>query len=149
MTTKSISSVRVRARRQADLDEVLAIERACFSDAPWDAESLNRYDCTVAEVDSAVRGFLISRELVPSLEGLGGERELLNIAVDPAWRRQGIARALLEHEIAHGGALFLEVRNSNLAAQSLYKSYGFTEIGRRDEYYQSPKESAIVMRLKW
>jgi ribosomal-protein-alanine acetyltransferase len=148
MTTKSISSVQVRAARRTDLDEMLAIEHACFSDAPWDAESLTRYDCAVAEIDCIVRGFVISRELAPDHEGLDGEREILNLAVDPAWRRQGIARALLDHEIGRGGTLFLEVRNSNAAAQSLYKSCGFIEIGRRDDYYQSPSETAIVMRLK-
>ena len=148
MTTKSISSVHVRAARRADSDAMLAIEQACFSDAPWDVERLNRYDCAVAEIDCVVRGFLISRELAPSSEGLNSEREILNLAVDPAWRRQGIARALLEHEIGRGGTLFLEARKSNLAAQLLYKSCGFVEIGRRDDYYQSPNETAIVMRLK-
>jgi ribosomal protein S18 acetylase RimI-like enzyme len=148
MTTKCISSVHVRAARQPDLEEMLGIEQACFSDAPWDAESLTRYDCAVAEIDCIVRGFLISRELVPNYEGLGGEREILNLAVNPRWRRQGIARALLEYEIGRGGTLFLEVRNSNAAAQSLYKSCGFIEIGRRDDYYESPSETAIVMRLK-
>jgi ribosomal-protein-alanine N-acetyltransferase len=148
MTTESIPSLRVREGRQADVAEMLAIEQACFPDAPWDAESLNHYDCVVAEIDGAVRGFLISRELTPRGDGFEGEREILNVAVDPNWRRQGIASALLEHEIARGRTLFLEVRNSNMAAQSLYKSHRFAEIGRRDNYYQSPNETAIVMRLK-
>lgn len=148
MNTKSISLIHVRPARRTDLDDMLTIEQACFTDAPWDAESLNRYDCTVAEIDSAVRGFLISRELVPSYEGLDGEREILNLAVDPSWRRHGAARALIEYEISRGGTLFLEVRKSNVAAQLLYKSCGFVEVGRRDDYYQSPNETAIVMRLK-
>jgi ribosomal-protein-alanine N-acetyltransferase len=60
-----------------------------------------------------------------------------------------VARNLLLHEIKRRAILFLEVRESNVAAIQLYKNAGFMEISRRRDYYDNPVESAIVMRLKW
>lgn len=79
--------------------------------------------------------------------------ELLRIAVDRAYQRQGIARTLIQHMIAichqkQGENIFLEVRESNDAAVSLYKSMGFEEISKRKGYYKEPKEDALVMRLE-
>jgi len=78
------------------------------------------------------------------------EAELLKIAVVPAWRRQGIGRALLQDvftSAARAGArrLFLEVRQRNLAARELYRKTGFTEIGRRQGYYDNPPDDALVL----
>jgi len=78
------------------------------------------------------------------------EAELLKIAVVPAWRRQGIGRALLQDvftSAARAGArrLFLEVRQRNLAARELYRKMGFTEIGRRPGYYDNPPDDALVL----
>jgi ribosomal-protein-alanine N-acetyltransferase len=78
------------------------------------------------------------------------EREILLLAVDPANRRQGVGRALVEAELASaskGTTWFLEVRESNIAAISLYKAVGFTASGRRPGYYHDPAEAAIVMRF--
>jgi ribosomal-protein-alanine N-acetyltransferase len=76
------------------------------------------------------------------------QREILNVAVAPAFRRQGIATALILHAFRGSGEVFLEVRESNLAAQELYRKLGFLEVGRRYDYYQSPAETAIVMNMK-
>ena len=101
---------------------------------------------------SCVAGFLVTREVAP------GEREILNLAVDPAERRTGIARGLVQNALARGqaedalkrvrGAWFLEVRASNAAAIRLYESAGFH--ARRiaaQNYYYEPAEDAIVMRF--
>jgi [ribosomal protein S18]-alanine N-acetyltransferase len=73
------------------------------------------------------------------------EREILNLAVAPEYRRTGIAKALLGYELSQPGTHFLEVRESNIPAQMLYRKCGFREVARRSGYYESPRESAIVM----
>ena len=78
------------------------------------------------------------------------EGHITNLAVDPAYRRKGIGRALLEHLITEGkkrGVRFLtlEVRSSNLVAQQLYRKLGFYEAGVRPGYYQDNQEDAIIM----
>ena len=90
-------------------------------------------------------GYLIAREA-------GGSGEILNLAVDPPWRRSGIARTLLDSGVAalrRRGAeeIFLEVRESNLAAQTLYLAAGFRPVGQRSRYYRNPPEDALVLRL--
>jgi len=74
--------------------------------------------------------------------------ELLNLAVAPEYRRRGIARGLI-HEmfVLRRGSIFLEVRESNHAARSLYQSMGFREIHIRPKYYDKPRESGIVMQF--
>jgi ribosomal-protein-alanine N-acetyltransferase len=80
------------------------------------------------------------------------ELELLDLAVDPAVRRQGIARLLL-HTLSDAGrsagaaVVLLEVRQSNLAALGLYESFGFSRTDVRRAYYSDNGEAAIVMRL--
>ena len=76
------------------------------------------------------------------------EQEILNLAVTPDFRRKGVARALLDHAFkGFRGAVFLEVRESNDVAQEFYKSLGFKELSKRAGYYDSPPESAIVMKF--
>jgi ribosomal protein S18 acetylase RimI-like enzyme len=91
----------------------------------------------------ALAGFLVIRDTVP-----GQEAEILNLAVAPASRRQGIAAALLHHARDNSAAqLWLEVRVSNSAARAFYATQGFLETGLRPNYYQEPGEDAIVMCL--
>jgi ribosomal-protein-alanine N-acetyltransferase len=78
------------------------------------------------------------------------EGYITNIAVEPAYRRQGIARELLQvfERFALGNKLAfltLEVRASNEAARALYTKEGYEEVGCRKNYYDYPKEDAIVM----
>ncbi len=80
------------------------------------------------------------------------EAEILTLAVAPALRRQGRARALLTHAARHAGAagataLFLEVSDANLAARGLYQAAGFRAVGKRRGYYASG-ETALVLRLE-
>lgn len=81
----------------------------------------------------------------------GGEANLDALSVAPAWRRRGVARALLTHALAQlagegAGEAFLEVRASNAPAQALYRSLGFIQIGIRKGFYTKPREDAVLMR---
>lgn len=137
----------VRAAVPSDLQILIEIEAESFTDLPWPLESFLAYDCLVAEVAGRVAGFLISREIFAGKEA-PPEREILNLAVAKRFRRLGVATCLLEFELKREAIFFLEVRESNDAAQTLYRRFGFTEIGHRDGYYQNPSETAIVMRTK-
>ena len=82
------------------------------------------------------------------------ELHINNIAVSEVWRRRGIGRALLAAALAAGkniGAVWavLEVRASNLAAQTLYARQGFEIVGGRKDYYAAPTEDATVMGLRF
>ncbi len=127
--------------RPAEQADVVAIGRI-QGKSSWRAGDFLHFDCRVAEENGRVAGFLASRETGP------GEREILYIAVDPAYRRRGIARMLVLNELATSrGACFLEARESNAAAIKLYESVGFVAVGRRESYYSDPTETAIVMRI--
>lgn len=138
----------LRPAAPSDLSALIRIERQCFPHAPWSGEDLAADECTVAVVDHCVVGFLISRQTFPAAQGEPAEREILNLAVSPKFRHQGIAAALIRHELERPAVHFLEVRESNVAARALYRKLGFQEIGRRPKYYDSPVETAIVMRMK-
>jgi ribosomal-protein-alanine N-acetyltransferase len=128
----------IRPAQARDLDAIGKIQGR----SSWRPEEYLNFDCVVAEQEGAVRGFLASRQTAP------GEREILFIAIDPAFRRRGIAKRLLQNELdGSRGTWFLEVRASNLAATRLYESLGFQTVGRREDYYLDPPEPAIVMRF--
>lgn len=140
--------------RKEDVDQVMAIEQASFS-MPW---SRNLFL-------SEFRSPLISTLMVALAGGqartitgyivfwnVADEMHILNLAVRPENRKQGIARRLVLAGLkrAHDkGArrAFLEVRTSNIAAQKLYSSLGFTGTSIRRDYYDSPVEDAVVMTM--
>lgn len=143
-------SLTIRPAFDDDLPLLHEIERACFPRSPWEIHQMLEDDCIVAEWDGQVAGFLMSRQVLPALSGKPAEREILNVAVAPRFRRLGLATALLKHEIQKRMAhQFLEVRESNAAARTLYRKLGFVDVGRRVAYYQDPDETAIVMNMKW
>ena len=148
--------ITIEPMKKSDIDQVLAIEQASFSQ-PW---SKNLFL-------SEFRSPLISQLLVslagdPAQRRVTGyviywvvedEMHILNLAVAPAWRRRGIARALVFSGVSRAqkkGATraFLEVRASNREAQKLYSSFGFTGIFIRRDYYDLPVEDAVVMTLE-
>ncbi len=133
----------IRAATKADLQAIAGIQSASPEASQWTPESYLEHECLIAaDARGAVRGFLAARATAP------GEKEILNVAVEPSARRAGLGRRLVETALFNGrGEWFLEVRESNLAAISLYKSLGFRPIGRRDCYYHDPAEAAIVMRF--
>jgi ribosomal-protein-alanine N-acetyltransferase len=132
----------VRDASPGDLSAIAAIQQACPEAAHWNPSEYLQYDTAVAVCNTIIAGFLVARSVGP------GEREILNLAVSPDYRRRGIAKTLIsERLLPLHEALFLEVRASNRAARNLYISLGFQEVAIRPEYYQSPLESAIVMKF--
>ncbi len=141
---------RIRSAAVADAAALVAIERRCFSD-PWTEPSFREAlgsEWTfglVAETGRGVGGYMIGREAA-------GSGEVLNLAVAPEFRRRGIGGALLEAGLVafrrrRASEVFLEVRESNHSAQSLYLARGFRAVGQRAAYYRNPPEDALVLRL--
>jgi len=131
------------------LDQAAEIERICFSD-PWSRRMLAEHlenECAATLVaqgeDGTVLGY--AGVLVVVDEGY-----ITNVAVRPEYRRQGVASQLLDvfARFAQGRALAfltLEVRASNAAARALYAKHGYAEAGVRKNYYEHPKEDAVIM----
>jgi [ribosomal protein S18]-alanine N-acetyltransferase len=140
-------AVDIRPMTEADLDSVLAIERASFSH-PW------RYEHFLHELSSPH-----SFPLVALAEGsVGGyvclmslfeEAQILDIVVAPHLRGRGIARVLLEHAVViarekQAEIMTLEVRISNGAAIALYERFGFSRTGIRPKYYEGVEDALLM-----
>jgi ribosomal-protein-alanine N-acetyltransferase len=137
-----------RAATEADVPALAEVEHLAFAVPNWPADTFLRYDCRVAEIEGRIAAFLVSRQIFPGNETAPPEREILNLAVVPDFRRSGLATQLLQLEFQNRAIFLLEVRESNLAARALYQRLGFVEISRRKDYYDHPSETAIVMQLK-
>jgi len=135
--------------RGDDVDRVVAIERDSFS-MPWsrgaflyEIEQNRAARSWVCRADGRVVGYLCLWEVADEIH-------ITNLAVDRAYRRQGIARYLLTEILGDAQrrglrTVFLEVRPTNTGALSLYESLGFQVIGRRKGYYYDTGEDALVM----
>ncbi|HET8547775.1 MAG TPA: GNAT family N-acetyltransferase [Bryobacteraceae bacterium] len=130
--------ISVRRGTVADLARIHAIERSAHTSAHWEADSYLGYDTAVAEVGGAIAGFIVSRPVAQD------QREILNVAVAPEFRRTGVATVLINSLLESD--VFLEVRVSNASARTLYRKLGFAEVGTRREYYDNPVEDAVVMQ---
>jgi polysaccharide biosynthesis protein PslH len=137
------NAVEIREATEDDLEAIAAIQSSSPEASQWTPVSYLEHDCRVAVSHGRVVGFLVARATAKE------DREILNIAVEPALRRAGIGRILMETVLVEGRGMtwFLEVRESNEAAINLYKTLGFSAAGRRESYYHEPLEAAIVMRL--
>ena len=143
---------RIRKMSLDDVPDVVQLDQISFS-LPWPERSF-RYEltdnpasrCWVAEVDGRVIGMIVGWMLVD-------EMHIATIATHPDYRKQGIASRLLSHVLLQSideGARtsFLEVRESNLAAQEMYRKFGYEKTGRRRRYYRDNDEDAVLMVLK-
>lgn len=132
--------------------QIAELEKVCFSD-PWSENSIaselnNRLSLWLVALDGdKVVGYVGSQTVL-------GETDMMNIAVAPEYRKQGIGENLvlllidkLNQQGSH--SLMLEVRPSNASAISLYEKLGFAEVGRRRNYYSNPKEDALILRKEW
>jgi len=136
------SRIQIRPARLGDLAEISAIQSSAAEASQWQAQDYLAFDCRVALLEGRIAGFVVSRPVAEH------EREILNVAVHPEFRRLRIASELLQTEItSHAGTHFLEVRESNAAARQLYERLGFQIVGTRPEYYENPTETGIVMRI--
>lgn len=137
---------------ESHVAQIAALERRCFS-APWSERSI------ASELENPLASWFVALEGERVLGYVGaqsvqGEADMMNLAVLPEFRRQGIAKALLaaleEHLREHGvNALTLEVRASNAPALALYEKWGFQQVGRRKGYYEKPKEDALILKKEW
>jgi ribosomal protein S18 acetylase RimI-like enzyme/glycosyltransferase involved in cell wall biosynthesis len=134
--------IQIRHAEKVDLPEISAIQDTAQEASQWQASDYLNYDCQVGLLEGRVVGFVVSRRVADK------EREILNIAVHPDFRRLRIATDLLRSEMTRWpGTHFLEVRESNTAAQRLYQRLGFEAVGSRPGYYDDPPETGIVMRI--
>ncbi|HCS60355.1 MAG TPA: ribosomal-protein-alanine N-acetyltransferase [Microbacterium sp.] len=144
----------IRVATPADLDAIMAIENASFPADAWSAESM------AAELSTDYSHYLVDED-ESTIIGYGGLRairgnadaDIQTIAFLEARRGEGRGRALLRALLTEASArrareVFLEVRADNPAAEALYLSEGFEEIGRRPRYYQPDDVDAIVMKVK-
>jgi ribosomal-protein-alanine acetyltransferase len=165
-----VSNIHVRSAMPSDLARLVEIASHSVTAAQWNqAEylklfSLHELDAhsqieagtrpqpqsrtaLVVEQDGNVVGFIVGRQV-------DAEWEIENIAVTGAARRRGLGSRLvgelLDLARSRGGkSVFLEVRESNRAARSLYEKWAFIEVGRRKTYYQNPPEDALVLKFKF
>ena len=128
------------------------MEKQCFSD-PWSENSVaselnNPLSLWLVAVDDGdLAGYVGSQTVMD-------ETDMMNIAVDVRYRRQGVAQALVEAlverlKMAKSRCLTLEVRISNAPAIALYEKLGFEQVGKRPNYYRNPKEDAWILRKEW
>ena len=132
--------------------QIALLERECFAD-PWSQQSI------ASELHNPLSLWLVAQEGQTLLGYVGSqtcldETDMMNIAVSPASRRQGVARALIEALVSAlrergSKQLTLEVRAANGPARQLYESLGFLQVGLRKNYYRNPKEDALILRKEW
>lgn len=142
--------IELRPANERDLGWIESLERECFS-LPWTREQLEHQIngsgslLLVACCGGEPAGYM-------GLDFVLDEGYVTNVCTAPAFRRRGVASALIDGVTARGRELglsfiTLEARVSNAAARSLYAGKGFTEAGIRPGYYERPKEDAVIMTL--
>ena len=142
----------IEVMNSSHVAQIAALEKICFSD-PWSERSI------ASELDNKLAFWLVAAEGDTVAGYIGSqtvmdETDMMNVAVHPDFRRQGIAEALVnalveQLKIMGSHCLTLEVRASNAPAIALYEKLGFHEIGRRRNYYRNPREDALILRKEW
>ena len=144
----SVSAVTVRKMKKEDLDRASQIEKECFS-TPWSRDAFEDM------IDNEAALYMVAEDNGYIVANCGvivaaGEGDICNVAVDPSYRKRGIAKLLLTRIMEEASknmavyAFTLEVRISNKAAISLYEKLGFVNEGIRPGFYTSPKEDAVI-----
>lgn len=140
--------MRIEKMNEKHLDGVCKIEQQCFVH-PWSKESL------MSELGSENSLFLVMTDNDRTVGYIGmnfvlDEGYIYNVAVDEAFRRRGVASALIGELVTYGkkhnfSFLTLEVREGNEDARLLYSKLGFIKVGERKNYYSEPTENAVLM----
>ena len=136
-----------------DIDAIVRVENACFS-TPWSIDAIKHEIC-----ENKLADFMIACDEENNIIGYIGiwtlldECQINKIAVMPEKRKIGIGKAILNHVLEFTRDIgvknwYLEVRESNTAAQALYRSAGFSSVGTRKNYYINPVEDAVLMSLE-
>lgn len=145
-----MADIIIEPMKHWNVDEVAAIEAACFS-TPWSCNAFaDAVDSENYEYIVALDGNDGSVAAYAGMQVVLDEAEITNIAVAERYRRRGIAGKLLEGLVTlclrrDVKYLHLEVRESNTAARSLYEKCGFEIDGMRKNFYQKPTENAVLM----
>ena len=137
---------------ETHIPAIAEMEKLCFSD-PWSVNSIT------AELNNALSLWIVAMDGTKLVGYVGsqsvlGWSDMMNLAVLPEYRRQGVGEALVTNLIEKlqekkNTCLTLEVRASNAPAISLYQKMGFVQVGRRPNYYHNPKEDALILRKEW
>ena len=137
----------------AHVDQVAQLEKVCFGTEAWSLNSVS------GELENPLSLWLVALEGAQVAGYVGSqtvcnETDMMNVAVSPQYRRQGIAEALVTELVEQLKAreshcLTLEVRASNAPAIGLYEKLGFSQVGRRKNYYRNPREDALILRKEW
>lgn len=148
---KFLNNIKVVPIEYKHIKEIAKLEKICFS-TPWSENAIkeayqNGTKFFVATKDNKVLGYV-------GISAIIDEGYITNIAVFPAYRKQGVGSALLNHlfTFAKENALSfisLEVRESNHTAISLYKKFGFKTEGKRKNFYTEPSEDALIMTKRF
>ena len=143
--------IRIRNAEERDLPQIAGLEKQNFS-LPWDEDMLRtqlgeQYIFLTAEENGQVLGYV-------GVQCVLDEGYMSNLAVESAQRRRGIGSLLLaelRREAQRRGLSFitLEVRPSNSPAIALYQKHGYREEGRRRNYYEKPREDALILTCRW
>ena len=145
----SEKTIRIVPMNADHLEELERLERICFS-RPWSKRML------AEELENACAAFLVAEDETGAVLGYAGllvmmdEGYITNVAVFPEYRRLGVAAKIIDVYMNFAKAndlafLTLEVRPSNNAAIALYRRFGFEEVGRRKNYYDLPREDALIL----
>ena len=142
--------IKIDMMTKEDVKEVAMVDRECFL-VPWSEKAF--YD--ESENELAIYFVAKDEDKVIGYAGfwnVSGEGDITNVAVSKAYRKCGVASGLIKEIIKKAGELSLElltleVRRSNIAAQNLYKKFGFYVIGERKRYYSDNREDALIMTL--
>lgn len=141
---QSVEAIHICPAEPCHVAAVGALEAQSFSE-PWPVDMIDRLRerFSVALAGDRLVGYVAVSTVLD-------EGSLDTIAVEPAFRRQGVADALVAHALAQGreqnlAFLTLEVREGNTPARKLYEKHGFQVVGRRKNYYDKPKEDALLM----
>ena len=137
---------------ESHVSQVAQLEKLCFRD-PWSENSV------ASELNNKLALWLVALEGEQVAGYIGSqtvldETDMMNVAVHPDYRRKGIAEALVlelvqQLKVLQSRCLTLEVRASNAPAIALYEKLGFSQIGRRKNYYRNPREDALILRKEW
>lgn len=142
----------IETMNAAHVAQIAQLEKTCFSD-PWSEKSVaSELNNPLALWLTAVEGERVTGYI--GSQTVMDETDMMNVAVHPDFRRRGIAEALVNELVARlksreSRSLTLEVRASNLSAITLYEKLGFSQIGRRKNYYRNPREDALILRKEW
>jgi ribosomal-protein-alanine N-acetyltransferase len=136
-------SIVIRAAAERDFPAILRIQHHCPETAQWPLGDYSGYPLLIATADGATVGFCSWRQSAPD------EAEILNLAVEPGWRRRGIGSALLNAVAEQArGTIFLEVAEPNTPAIALYRKLGWAQAGVRPGYYDHGTVNAVVMKKR-